>query len=224
MEGLTLCFLNYNRNQAAMLIHSADFVISNTDIKLCPKPDRPEYAFIGRSNVGKSSIINMLTGRTKLAKVSGTPGKTVTINHFVINEKEGTKEKGWFLADLPGYGFAKRSKKQRAEFELFIHKYMLERRNLQCVLLLVDSRIDPQKIDLEFANFLGENGVPFVLVYTKVDKNKLYETNKNIKKFEAAMLETWENLPKSFRSSSKTKEGREDILGFIDEINRNFVI
>lgn len=166
----------------------------------------------------------MLTGHSKLAKVSGTPGKTVTINHFGINIDPDKNMKGWYLADLPGYGFAKRSKKQRAEFEKFINKYLLKRENLQCVMLLIDSRIPPQKLDLEFANFLGANGVPFVLIYTKVDKNKLVETKKSIANFEAAMLESWENLPQSFQSSSKNKAGREEILSFIGEINAKFVI
>jgi len=191
---------------------------------MCPKPDRPEYAFIGRSNVGKSSLINMLTDHSKLAKVSGTPGKTVTINHFGINIDPDKKMKGWYLADLPGYGFAKRSKKQRAEFERFINKYLLKRENLQTVMLLIDSRISPQKLDLEFANFLGANQIPFTLIYTKVDKNKGVETRKNIEAFEAAMLESWETLPKSFRSSSKNKEGRKEILAYIGEINSNFVL
>jgi len=198
-----------------MIIHSADFVASYTNVEKCPKDNKPEYAFIGRSNVGKSSLINMLVERKKLAKVSSTPGKTQTINHFIINEN-------WYLVDLPGYGYAKISKYQREKWTRFIRAYMKRRENLQCVFLLIDSRLSPQKIDLEFANWLGAIPVPFVIVYTKSDKNKTRELNKNVKNFENAMLESWESVPQQFVSSSEKKVGRDEVLNFISDLNNEF--
>lgn len=198
-----------------MLIHSAEFVASYTNVEKCPEPNKPEYAFIGRSNVGKSSLINMLVERKKLAKVSSTPGKTQTINHFIINEN-------WYLVDLPGYGYAKISKYQREKWTRFIKGYMKRRENLQCVFLLIDSRLKPQKKDLEFANWLGTIPVPFVVVYTKSDKNKPAQLKKNIQTFEAAMLESWEAMPQQFVTSSEKKQGREEILQFIYDLNQTF--
>jgi len=198
-----------------MLIHSADFVASYTNVEKCPQPTKPEYAFIGRSNVGKSSLINMLVERKKLAKVSSTPGKTQTINHFIINEQ-------WYLVDLPGYGYAKISKYQREKWTRFIRGYMKRRENLQCVFLLIDSRLKPQKNDLEFANWLGGIPVPFVIVYTKADKNKASELKKNTQTFEKAMLESWETMPQQFITSSEKKLGRDEILHFINDLNQSF--
>lgn len=198
-----------------MIIHSAEFVASYTNVEKCPVGNKPEYAFIGRSNVGKSSLINMLVDRKKLAKVSSTPGKTQTINHFDINEQ-------WYLVDLPGYGYAKISKYQREKWTRFIRAYMKRRENLQCVFLLIDSRLKPQKIDLEFANWLGSIPVPFVIVYTKADKNKARELKKNVKNFEAAMLESWEDMPQQFVTSAEKKDGRQEVLQFIHELNQVF--
>jgi len=200
---------------AEMIIHSAEFVASYTNVTKCPKDKKPEFAFIGRSNVGKSSLINMLVERKKLAKVSSTPGKTQTINHFIINEE-------WYLVDLPGYGYAKISKYQREKWTRFIRAYMKNRENLQCVFLLIDSRLPPQKIDLEFANWLGGIPVPFVIVYTKADKNKPRELKKNIKTFESAMLESWETMPEQFITSSEKQTGRKEVLQFITEVNQAY--
>lgn len=198
-----------------MEIKSAEFVISNTDISKCPNPDKPEYAFIGRSNVGKSSLINMLCGRKSLAKISATPGKTQLINHFIINEE-------WYLVDLPGYGYAKTSKTNRAKWSKFINKYLLERKNLMAVVVLVDSRHKPQKIDMEFIEFLGENGIPFVMVFTKVDKLSSSEMSKNFAAYKKEMLKTWEFLPQMFRTSASSGFGKEQLLGFIEETNKVF--
>ena len=164
-----------------MRITSAEFVISNQDVKKCPSTGLPEYAFIGRSNVGKSSLINMLTGRKKLAKTSSTPGKTQLINHFLIDEQ-------WYLVDLPGYGYAKVSKKERSKWEKFIQDYLLNRENLVCVFVLLDSRIEAQKIDLEFMEWCGEKGVPFAMVFTKTDKLPSHKLNKNLKAYQQTML------------------------------------
>ena len=180
-----------------MKIKSADFVISNTDIDKCPKERIPEYAFIGRSNVGKSSLINMLTGRKSLAKTSGKPGKTKLINHFKINDN-------WFLVDLPGYGYAKVSKKNRSIFAKFIYEYLEKRENLICTFVLVDSRHEPQKIDMLFMEWLGQNQIPFVIVFTKMDKLSSSQLNKNITKYKTEMLKTWEDIPQTFRSSAST--------------------
>ena len=195
-----------------MKINSAEFVISNTDIKKCPKERIPEYAFIGRSNVGKSSLINMLTSRKSLAKTSGKPGKTQLINHFKINDH-------WFLVDLPGYGYAKVSKKDRSIFAKFIYDYLEKRENLICTFVLVDSRHEPQKIDLLFMEWLGQKGIPFVIVFTKMDKLSSSQLNKNLSKYKTKMLETWEELPQSFMSSAESKLGKMEILKFIDTTN-----
>ena len=195
-----------------MKIKSADFVISNTDIDKCPKERIPEYAFIGRSNVGKSSLINMLTGRKSLAKTSGKPGKTQLINHFKINNN-------WFLVDLPGYGYAKVSKKNRSIFAKFIYEYLEKRENLICTFVLVDSRHEPQKIDMLFMEWLGENQIPFVIVFTKMDKLSSSQLNKNITKYKTEMLKTWEDIPQTFRSSAESGLGKSEILKFIEQTN-----
>jgi len=195
-----------------MKIKSADFVISNTDIDKCPKERIPEYAFIGRSNVGKSSLINMLTGRKSLAKTSGKPGKTQLINHFKINDN-------WFLVDLPGYGYAKVSKKDRSIFAKFIYEYLEKRENLICTFVLVDSRHEPQKIDMLFMEWLGQNQIPFVIVFTKMDKLSSSQLNKNISKYKAEMLKTWEDIPQTFRSSAESGLGKIEILKFIEQTN-----
>ena len=198
-----------------MKIKTADFVISNTDIKKCPKPNKPEYAFIGRSNVGKSSLINMLTNRTKLAKISGKPGKTQLINHFIINEK-------WYLVDLPGYGYAKVSKKARNLWAGFIKDYIVKRENLMNLFVLIDSRIKPQKNDSEFMEQLGVNGIPFVIVFTKADKLSEKQLNDNIFAYKKHLEETWETMPEYFISSAINKKGQEDILNFIENTNQLF--
>lgn len=195
-----------------MKIKSADFVISNTDIDKCPKERIPEYAFIGRSNVGKSSLINMLTGRKSLAKTSGKPGKTQLINHFKINDN-------WFLVDLPGYGYAKVSKKNRSIFAKFIYEYLEKRENLICTFVLVDSRHEPQKIDVLFMEWLGQNQIPFVIVFTKMDKLSSSQLNKNINKYKTEMLKTWEDIPQTFRSSAESGLGKSEILKFIEQTN-----
>ncbi len=198
-----------------MKINTAEFIISNTDIKQCPAPNLPEYAFIGRSNVGKSSLINMLTNHKKLAKISSKPGKTQLINHFLIN-------KNWFLVDLPGYGFAKVPKAQRKKFEKMINDYILFRDNLMNVFVLIDSRIPPQKIDLEFMEWLGLSGIPFSIVFTKVDKLKASEKGRFAKEYETKMLENWEEMPPYFITSSTTKQGKEELLNYINDINAKF--
>lgn len=198
-----------------MKINTAEFIISNTDIKQCPAPNLPEYAFIGRSNVGKSSLINMLTNHKKLAKISSKPGKTQLINHFLIN-------KNWFLVDLPGYGFAKVPKVQRKKFEKMINDYILFRDNLMNVFVLIDSRIPPQKIDLEFMEWLGLSGIPFSIVFTKVDKLKASEKGRFAKEYETKMLENWEEMPPYFITSSTTKQGKEELLNYINDINAKF--
>ena len=197
-----------------MKIKTADFVISNSDVSKCPKEQLPEYAFIGRSNVGKSSLINMLTDRNKLAKISGRPGKTQLINHFKINNN-------WFLVDLPGYGYAKVSKTIKQTFQSFIKNYFLQREQLICSFVLIDSRHEPQKIDLEFMEFLGENGIPFCIIFTKIDKIKLSQLNRNIQIYSETMTKTiWETMPQHFISSASNATGREEILEFIDGINK----
>ncbi len=197
-----------------MKIHTAEFVISAPTVGKCPAADRPEYAFIGRSNVGKSSLINMLTGRKGLAKTSSMPGKTLLINHFLINES-------WYLVDLPGYGYARRSKAQQEELTRMIKSYVCERENLTCLFLLIDSRHKPQNIDLEFIRFLGENGIPFAIVFTKADKNRSGELKRNVKGFLDKMSEEWEELPPHFVTSSAHSDGREELLDYIDEVNRS---
>ena len=191
-----------------MKIKSAEFIMSNSNVIKAPKDRIPEYAFIGRSNVGKSSLINMLMGRKDLAKISGKPGKTQLINHFKINDD-------WFLVDLPGYGYAKISKKKRTIFQYFIENYFKEREQLVCTFVLIDSRHDPQKIDLEFMNFLGENQIPFCIVFTKADKLGSSTLNKQIVSYKKKLLNNWETLPTSFITSSSTGLGKDDFLGFI---------
>lgn len=197
-----------------MNIKSAEFIISNTDVRKCPEGTRPEYAFIGRSNVGKSSLINMLTERKGLAMTSSKPGKTLLINHFLINNE-------WFLVDLPGYGFAQRGKEQREQLRTLIENYTLYREQLTSLFVLVDSRHEPQKIDLEFMEWLGENGIPFAIIFTKIDKISRGRLNENVKAYRERLLESWEELPPIFYSSSEAKEGRDEILGYIEEINRS---
>jgi GTP-binding protein len=200
-----------------MIVKSAEFVCSNTQISKLPPPVKPEYAFIGRSNVGKSSLINMLTGKKGLAKTSQTPGKTQLINHFLINDN-------WYIVDLPGYGYARISKNKKEDWNKFIRTYLDKRESLQCVMVLVDSRLEPQKIDLEFCNWLGEKGLSFVLVFTKADKQSSLKTDQNIAKFRKALLATFEEAPGYFVTSSETKVGRHELLGFIGEVNENFEI
>lgn len=196
-----------------MEIKSAEFVISNTDVRKCPEGKRPEYAFIGRSNVGKSSLINMLTARKGLAMTSQKPGKTLLINHFLINKE-------WFLVDLPGYGFAQRGKEGRENIRRIIESYVLQRPQLTCLFVLLDCRHEPQKIDLEFMEWLGENEVPFAIIFTKIDKISRGRLTENLNKYKERLLETWEELPPSLLSSSETKDGREEILDYIQSINR----
>ncbi|MGZ4035544.1 MAG: ribosome biogenesis GTP-binding protein YihA/YsxC [Bacteroidia bacterium] len=199
-----------------MEIKSAKFVISNTDVEKCPAPTKPEYAFIGRSNVGKSSLINMLVERKDMAKTSGKPGKTQLINHFLINDS-------WYLVDLPGYGFAKVSKDKREIFQKFIADYILERKNLMCLMVLLDSRLEPQKIDLEFMDWLGENGISFVMVFTKIDKLSKKQFNDNINHYKEEMGKHWDELPECFYTSAEKKEGRKELLTFIQEASKLFV-
>ena len=194
-----------------MKIKSVSFVVSNTDHKKCPEDGLPEFAFIGRSNVGKSSLINLLTGNKKLAKTSSTPGKTQLINHFVINEQ-------WYLVDLPGYGYAKVSKSARSNWEKFIADYLTNRKSLMNIFILLDSRLEPQKIDLEFINWCGEKQLPFVLVFTKIDKLSSSALQRNTSKFKKEMLKTWEDMPPVFTTSSISGFGNEPILNYIDQI------
>ncbi len=198
-----------------MKIKSAEFVISNTDYKLCPKEIHPEYAFIGRSNVGKSSLINALVNRKNLAKTSGKPGKTQLINHFKINDS-------WFLVDLPGYGYASTSKTNREMFKEMINKYLLNRKNLICLFVLLDIRHNPQSIDLEFMEKMGQEKIPFVMVFTKSDKISQTQISKNIKLYKTEMLKQWEYLPDMFITSSENQNGISEILKFIEEYNKGF--
>ncbi|RIJ37048.1 ribosome biogenesis GTP-binding protein YihA/YsxC [Pontibacter oryzae] len=195
-----------------MIIREAKFLMSNTKVEACPAPDKPEYAFIGRSNVGKSSLINMLTEQKKLAKTSAQPGKTQLINHFLINNE-------WYLVDLPGYGYAKVSKSSREEWRRMIKFYFEKRENLTCVFVLIDSRHEPLQPDLDFINQLGTMGVPFVLVFTKVDKQSALKTDSTIAAYERKLRETWDELPQMFRTSAEKQVGRNEILSFIDEVN-----
>ncbi|MGD1892273.1 MAG: ribosome biogenesis GTP-binding protein YihA/YsxC [Cyclobacteriaceae bacterium] len=194
-----------------MEIKQSEFVKSSAEVDQCPAGSLPEFAFIGRSNVGKSSLINMLTGRRKLAKTSNTPGKTQTINHFLINQQ-------WHLVDLPGYGYAKVSKTTRDDWGKMIESYLLNRPQLVSLFVLIDSRIPPQKIDLVFIDWVGERGVPFTIIFSKADKQKEKKTQKSIRAFETAMRETWAELPPMLISSSVTRTGREEILGYLDEL------
>jgi len=200
-----------------MIVKSAEFICSNTQISKLPPPVKPEYAFIGRSNVGKSSLINMLVAKKGLAKTSQTPGKTQLINHFLINDS-------WYIVDLPGYGYARASKSKKADWDKFIHSYLDKRESLQCVMVLVDSRLEPQKIDLEFCNWLGEKGLSFVLVFTKADKQSSVKTDQNIAKFKKALLASFEEAPTYFVTSAELHTGRDEILSFISGINQQFVI
>jgi GTP-binding protein len=197
-----------------MKIKSAEFIMSNSNVTKAPKDRIPEYAFIGRSNVGKSSLINMLMGRKDLAKTSGKPGKTQLINHFKIND-------AWFLVDLPGYGYAKISKKKRTIFQYFIENYFKEREQLVCTFVLIDSRHDPQKIDLEFMKFLGNNQIPFCIVFTKADKLGSSKLNKQIVSYKKKLLNNWETLPSSFITSSSSGLGKDDFLNFIATVNED---
>jgi len=199
-----------------MEIHHAAFVMSNTDIRKCPEGGLPEYAFIGRSNVGKSSLINMLTGRRQLAMTSQKPGKTQLINHFLINDS-------WYLVDLPGYGYARRSRENREQLRRMIETYILGREQLTCLFVLLDCRHEAQRIDLEFMEWLGQNGVPFAIIFTKTDKISRSRLQENLAAYRERMLETWEELPPIMTSSSEKQEGREEILAYIDEINRSLV-
>jgi len=195
-----------------MKINKAEFVISNTDVSKAPQDPLPEYAFIGRSNVGKSSLINMLTNRKKLAKTSGTPGKTQLINHFKINDE-------WFLVDLPGYGYAKTSKSSRKKFQKLITDYFKKRKNLVNAFVLIDSRHEPQKIDLEFMRWMGENGIPFSIVFTKADKLSSNQLGKNLRKYKLRLLKEWQSLPEIFISSATSKLGKNEILNYIERLN-----
>lgn len=191
---------------------NAKFVISNSDWKKCPAGTMPEYAFIGRSNVGKSSLINMLVQQNGLAKTSATPGKTLLINHFIVDNK-------WYIVDLPGYGYAKLSKEGQANLQKLINGYLLNREQLTCVMLLIDCRHEPMKVDLDFINFLGENGLPFAIVFTKLDKLSQAQWNRNFKAYKAKLSEQWEELPPMFATSSDKGTGRDEVLAYINEIN-----
>ena len=197
-----------------MEITSAEFIISNSRADMCPKTDLPEYAFIGRSNVGKSSLINMLTNQPKLAMTSATPGKTLLINHFLISKE-------WYLVDLPGYGYAQRGKKMMEKIQKLIEYYVLEREQMTCLFVLVDSRLEPQKIDLEFIEWLGENGIPFAIVFTKADKQSVGKTKANVTRYLETLRQQWEELPPYFVTSSEKKTGRQELLDYIEEINRS---
>ena len=194
------------------MIHTATFIKSSPHWQQCPQSDLPEYAFIGRSNVGKSSLINMITNNNNLAKTSSKPGKTQLINHFLIDN-------AWHLVDLPGYGYAKTPKKIREGFSDMISQYILHRKQLVCLFVLIDSRLEPQKNDLDFLYNLGKNGIPFALIFTKADKQSVTRTRENVTNFLNALSENWDTLPLYFISSTITKEGKEDIVGFIQKIN-----
>lgn len=197
-----------------MDIKSAEFVISNTDFRKCPESQLPEYAFIGRSNVGKSSLINMLTNKNGLAMTSSKPGKTLLINHFLINNN-------WHLVDLPGYGFATTGKKMREQLQSIIENYILYREQLTCLFLLIDSRHEPQKIDVEFMTWLGENGIPFAIVFTKLDKMSAVRAKESVNTYREKLKEVWEELPPIFNTSSEKRVGRDELLNYIEEINKS---
>ena len=196
-----------------MDIKTAEFSLSAPVVSMCPKDTKPEYAFIGRSNVGKSSLINMLTNRSKLAKTSATPGKTLLINHFIINKE-------WYLVDLPGYGYAKRSKKEVDKLDQMIRGYILQREQLVNVFVLVDIRLEPQKIDLEFIEWLGLSSIPFSIVFTKADKLSANKAAQSVEVYKQKLLETWEELPPMFLTSAEKKQGRDDVLDYIEQINK----
>ncbi|HOI48733.1 MAG TPA: ribosome biogenesis GTP-binding protein YihA/YsxC [Prolixibacteraceae bacterium] len=195
-----------------MEIKQVKFLVSNTKVEKCPKPDKPEYAFIGRSNVGKSSLINMLVKSRSLAKISSKPGKTQLINHFLVNES-------WYLVDLPGYGYAQVPKTEREKWEKFVRQYILRRTNLYCLFVLVDSRHDPQPADLEFMEWLGISRIPFAIIFTKTDKLKPSELDENLARYREVLLQKWEELPPVFDTSSVSGDGREEILNFIEQVN-----
>ena len=195
-----------------MVIKKAEFTLSAPTVSMCPKDTKPEYAFIGRSNVGKSSLINMLTNNRKLAKTSATPGKTLLINHFIINNE-------WYLVDLPGYGYAKRSKKEVDRLDQMIRGYILQREQLVNVFVLVDVRLEPQKIDLEFIEWLGLSSVPFAIIFTKADKLTPNKARQAVEAYKKTLLETWEELPPIFLTSAEKREGRDEVLQYIDDIN-----
>jgi GTP-binding protein len=198
-----------------MEISTAEFVISNSDVTKCPAPRLPEYAFIGRSNVGKSSLINMITRRAKLAKTSGRPGKTLLINHFLIN-------KNWFLVDLPGYGYARASKEQKEVLSVIITDYISNRSNLMNLFVLIDIRLEPQEIDLKFFRWLGSNSIPFVITFTKSDKLSNNQLQSSLARYKRILLEEWEEFPPYYVTSSETSLGRDDVLGFIEKTNKLF--
>ncbi|WP_446776936.1 ribosome biogenesis GTP-binding protein YihA/YsxC [Macellibacteroides fermentans] len=197
-----------------MEIKSAEFVVSNTDVRKCPEGNKPEYAFIGRSNVGKSSLINMITGKKGLAMTSSKPGKTQLINHFIINDS-------WYLVDLPGYGYAQRGKEGRENIRIIIEDYILEREQLTNLFVLLDCRLEAQKIDLEFMEWLGENGIPFSIVFTKIDKLGGGKLREKLNAYTKKLLESWEELPPILLTSSEKKEGKEELLNYIDEITKS---
>lgn len=194
-----------------MIVKTAEFIISNTEVSKCPSDGLPEFAFIGRSNVGKSSLINMLTGKKNLAKTSGTPGKTQLINHFLINEK-------WYLVDLPGYGYAKSARSNRSKWEKFIAEFLSKRQTLQNTFVLLDARLEPQKIDLEFMTWCGERQLPFSMVFTKIDKLSSSALQKNLARYKKEMLKYWEEMPPVFTTSSESAFGKEALLQYIDKI------
>jgi len=202
-------------SKKSTLVKTAKFIKSSPNYTLCPEADKPEYAFIGRSNVGKSSLLNLLTNHSKLAKTSSKPGKTQLINHYLINDQ-------WYLVDLPGYGYAKISKTSRVKWEKFTVDYLRKRSNLMCVFVLIDSRIPAQKIDLAFMSELGLNNIPFVMVFTKIDKLSSKEKGKFMKAYQKEMLKEWESMPRQFITSTVSKFGREDLLHFIHETNQAF--
>lgn len=197
-----------------MEIKEARFLISNSEVEKCPIPNKPEYAFIGRSNVGKSSLINMLTNKKALAKISGNPGKTRLINHFIINDE-------WYLVDLPGYGYAKVPITERKKWEKFLRKYILQRENLYCLFVLIDSRHEPQAVDLDFMEWVGISEIPFSIIFTKTDKLKPEELEENLKVYQEKMFEKWETMPGYFVSSAETGEGKDEILDFIESVNQS---
>ena len=197
-----------------MEITNAEFIISNTDVKKCPSDNLPEYAFIGRSNVGKSSLINMLTGRKALAMTSATPGKTLHINHFRIN-------KSWYIVDLPGYGYARRGQKMQEQIKQIISSYILYRTQMTCLFVLIDIRLEPQPIDLAFIEWLGENGIPFSIIFTKADKLKPSQANTQVSRYLNRLSEQWEELPPHFITSASNRQGRDAVLDYISSINKS---
>jgi GTP-binding protein len=211
---INFCTFAAKIKKKTMEIKKAEFTLSAPMESMCPKDNKPEYAFIGRSNVGKSSLINMLTNNKKLAKTSSTPGKTLLINHFIINNE-------WYLVDLPGYGFAKRSKKEIAKLEQMINGYLLQRQQLVNVFLLVDVRLEAQKVDLEFIQFLGTSSIPFAIVFTKADKLSASKVIQNVEAYKKVLSETWEELPPMFVTSAEKKQGRDEVLDYIDQINKS---